>query len=112
MAAIEQELVEQFKKLDTEQKKQVLDFVHRLTQSRGELPDVSEDWEHQPWTDEELEEMMKPKRKTMKELMAWLDAHPPTEEWDGMKPEDDPAEFVHNLRRQSRISLEDPRESE
>lgn len=37
MAAIEQELLEQFKKLDTEQKKQVLDFVHRLTQPKREL---------------------------------------------------------------------------
>ncbi len=37
MVAMEQELLEQFKKLDTAQKKQVLDFVHRLTQPRGEL---------------------------------------------------------------------------
>jgi mRNA-degrading endonuclease RelE of RelBE toxin-antitoxin system len=112
MAAIEQELLEQFKKLDMAQKKQVLDFVHRLTQAAGELPDVSADWENQPWMDEEIRELMRPRRKTMKALMEWLDANPPIGEWGGMKPEDDPAEFIHNLRRQHAVVLEDPGEPE
>jgi hypothetical protein len=37
MAAIEQELLEQFKNLDAQKKKQVLQFVHRLGQPKGEL---------------------------------------------------------------------------
>ena len=37
MAAIEQELLEQFKKLDRNKQKQVLDFVHQLTHPKGEL---------------------------------------------------------------------------
>lgn len=37
MAAIEQELLEQFQKLETEQKQQVLNFVHGLTHPKGEL---------------------------------------------------------------------------
>lgn len=36
MAAMEQELLEQFKKLDTARQQQVLDFVHRLAQPQGE----------------------------------------------------------------------------
>jgi hypothetical protein len=36
MAALEQELMDQFNKLDAGQKKQVLDFMERLTQPVGE----------------------------------------------------------------------------
>jgi hypothetical protein len=43
MAAMEQELLEQFKKLSAEQKKQVLNFVHRLVQPEGET--VRDFWE-------------------------------------------------------------------
>ena len=75
---------------------------------RIDLPDSETNWE--PWTEEEIQEMLTPKRKTMKEVMDWLDANPPTEEWGGMKPEDDPAEFIHNLRRRNRVILEDPEE--
>lgn len=66
---------------------------------RIEMPEHQTDADNQSWTDEEIQEMMRPRRKTMKELTAWLDANPPTEEWGGMKPEDDPSEFIHNLRR-------------
>jgi hypothetical protein len=37
MAAIEQELFEQIRKLDTDQKKQVLDFVRGLNRPKGEM---------------------------------------------------------------------------
>jgi len=37
MAAIEQGLFEQIRKLDTEQQKQVLDFVRQLNRPKGEL---------------------------------------------------------------------------
>ncbi len=37
MAAIEQELWDRIRRLDAEQQKQVLDFVHRLAQPKGEL---------------------------------------------------------------------------
>lgn len=36
MVVLEQELLEQFKKLDTVQQQQVLDFVHQLSQPKGE----------------------------------------------------------------------------
>ncbi len=36
MAAIEQELLDQIRKLDQEQQKRVLDFVHKLTALQGE----------------------------------------------------------------------------
>ena len=37
MAAIEQELIEQIRRLDTEQKKRVLEFVRQLDRPKGEL---------------------------------------------------------------------------
>src|SRR5260221_9222577 len=79
---------------------------------RIELPDPENNWEQEPWTEDEIKEMMTPKRKTIKEVMEWLESNPPTEEWGGMEPEDDPAEFIHNLRRQNTIILEDPDESQ
>ncbi|MBX3081095.1 MAG: hypothetical protein KF716_05635 [Anaerolineae bacterium] len=103
MAAIERELVEEIRKMNADQQRKVLEFARTLTNQN-----VDNDWESQPWTDEELQEMMTPRRKTMKEVMAWLDANPPTEEWGGMKPEDDPAEFIHNLRSQRSTVLPDP----
>jgi hypothetical protein len=36
MAAIEQELLDQIRKLDTEQQRRVLDFVRTLTSPKGE----------------------------------------------------------------------------
>jgi hypothetical protein len=36
MAATEQELLDQIRKLDQEQQKRVLDFVHKLTAPQGE----------------------------------------------------------------------------
>ncbi len=58
MAAIEQELLEQLKKLDTDQKKQVLAFVHRLTQPQGEPGrDFIERTSHIHFPKEDLEEI-------------------------------------------------------
>jgi len=54
-----------------------------------EVPEQPSNRETQSWTDEELQAMIQPRRKTMKEVMAWLDANPPTAEWGGMKPDDD-----------------------
>lgn len=58
MVALELELLEQIKKLDLEQKKQVLDFVHRLTQPRGELvSDIVQHASELNFPHEDLEEM-------------------------------------------------------
>ncbi len=58
MVAIEQELLEQFKKLDTDQKKQVLAFVHRLIEPRGELVrDIVQHASELDFPREDLEEM-------------------------------------------------------
>ncbi len=77
---------------------------------RIDFPDSENKQDEEPWTDEEIREMLTPRRKTMKEVIEWLDANPPTEEWGGMNPEDDPAAFIHNLRRQNQVILEDPEE--
>ncbi len=73
---------------------------------RIEMSDNQADWEDRSWTDDEIKEMIKPRRKTMEEVMAWRAANPPAEEWGRMRPEDDPAQFIHILRHKS--SLLDP----
>ena len=79
MAAIEQELLEQFKRLDTEQQKQVLDFVHRLTQPRGELvKDFLERTSHIHIPKEDLAEMAR-YIEEYEERIDWDDwNNPPT----------------------------------
>lgn len=64
-----------------------------------------------PWTEDEIRDMLTPKRKTMQEVLAWLDAHSPTEEWGGMSPDDDPAEFIHRLRHRGWEDEEYPQET-
>ncbi len=103
MTALEQELLEQFKRLDTTRQKQVLDFVHRLAQPEGET-----DWEHQPWTDDEIRELMTPKPRTGAEIAAWLEANPPAEPWGDLRDDEDAAEYVQRMRRQSTIQLDEP----
>jgi len=67
MAALEQELLEQFNKLDTTQQQQVLDFVRRLVHPKGEpgkdfiertsqIHFPKEDLEEIKWYIEEYEE--------------------------------------------------------
>ena len=70
------------------------------------------DWERQPWTDDEIQELMTPKRKTFKEMVEWLDANPPTEPWGDLRDDEDAAEYVHRMRRQSTIQLEEPGDDE
>jgi hypothetical protein len=98
MSAIEQKLLERIRRLDDEQQKQVLDFVQRLAQSKGEASSA-EDWEHQPWTDDEIRDMLTPKRKSFKEVADWLEANPPTEPWGDLRDDEDAAEYVHRMRR-------------
>jgi len=44
----------------------------------------------QPYTEDELDELLRPRRKTVQEVIAWLNEHPMEEEWGGMKPEGRP----------------------
>src|SRR5688572_20372640 len=62
---------------------------------RIDVPGEITNWEHQPWTDEEIRELMSPKRNTIEELVAWLDANPPTDSWGDLRDDDDTAEYIH-----------------
>jgi hypothetical protein len=56
-----------------------------------------DDWEHRPWTDEEIREMLTPKPKTGQEIAAMLEQMEPIELVD---PEiTDPVEWVKAQRR-------------
>lgn len=77
-----------------------------------EVPSPGVDWEQQPWSDEEIHEMMQPKRSSLKQLVEWLNTNPPTEPWGGLSGDDDAAEYVHNLRHQTSFNLPEPGENE
>ncbi len=98
MSAVERELWEQIRKLNSHQQRRVLDFVQRLAQrTNAEMP---------TWTEPEVDELMKPRRKTFKELVAWLDANPPAEPWGDLKETETVGEYIHRVRRQSAIDLD------
>jgi hypothetical protein len=79
MIAIDQELLEQIKKLDMAQKKQVLDFVRHLTRPKGELgKDFIERTSHIDFPKEDLEEI-KRHVEEYEERIDWDDwNNPPT----------------------------------
>ena len=77
-----------------------------------DVPEQASDWENQPWTDEEINELLSLKPMPMKDFLAWLDANPPTEPWGGLRDDEDAAEYVHRLRRQSAFILDEPEDEE
>jgi hypothetical protein len=118
MAAMEQELLEQFKKLDTTRQKQVLDFVHRLAQPRGEsVRDVVQHARELDFPPEDLEQIKRTieadkglndlPRMTPADLVAWLDANPPTEPWGDLRDDEDAAEYVHRMRHSTWSTADD-----
>ena len=79
MAAIEQELLEQIRKLDTEQQKQVLDFVRQLNRPQGELgKDFLERTSKIHISKEDLEEMKRVAEED-EERIDWDDWNNPPE---------------------------------
>lgn len=118
MAALEQELLEQFKKLDAARQKQVLDFVHRLAQPRGEpVRDIVQHARELGFPQEDLEQIKRIieadtklsglPRMTPAELVAWLDANPPTEPWGDLRDDEDAAEYVHRMRHNTWSTADD-----
>src|SRR5688572_9903264 len=96
MSAVERELLEQIRKLDDNQQRRVLDFVRSLAHH-------SSDWEQQPWTEEEIRELMTPHPKTGAEIAAWIDENLPDNlNWDGITNDGEVAEHVREMRRQKR----------
>lgn len=73
-----------------------------------DLPSAASDWEEQPWTDKELQELLHPKPSSFAQLLAWLDTNLPTQPWTDLKDDEDAAEYVHKLRRQSSFTLDEP----
>jgi hypothetical protein len=60
----------------------------------------------------ESPEGVSPQPMTFEELAAWLNANPPEEAWGDLKDDEDAGEYVHRMRRQSTVWLEEPGESE
>jgi len=76
-----------------------------------DLPSTPADWDQQPWTDEEIQDLLHPEPSSFAQLVAWLDTNPPTQPWADLKDDEDAAEYVHNLRRQSRFTPDEPGQS-
>jgi hypothetical protein len=71
-----------------------------------------EDREHQPWTEDEIRELIKPKRQTFRELVAWLDKNPSSELWGDMRDDESAADYIHRVRCETGITLDEPGEAE
>jgi len=49
-----------------------------------------------------------PRPLTFQELVAWLDTNPPEEPWGDLRDDEDAADYVHRMRRQSTVWLDEP----
>jgi hypothetical protein len=47
-------------------------------------------------------------KPTFAELAEWLNEHPPEEPWGDIEDNEDAAEYVHRMRRQTVVQLDDP----
>ena len=91
MAALTRELVEQLQQLTEDQQRKVLEFARTLRDQSAEAA-----WENQPWTEDEIRDMMKPSPKTGAELAAMIEHMQPIEFVD---PDiTDPVEWVRVQR--------------
>jgi len=65
------------------------------------------------WTDEEIQNILSPEvpRTTIQEMLAWLEANPPTEPWGDMRDDEDAGDYVHRMRRADIIQLDEPDEA-
>lgn len=53
-------------------------------------------------TESDIDDLLSGKsRKTPAEILAWLKQNPSDEQWGGMRPDDDPVEYIRKLRRQT-----------
>jgi len=50
-------------------------------------------------------------RTTIQEMLAWLEANPPTEPWGDMRDDEDAGDYVHRMRRADIIQLDEPDEA-
>ncbi len=77
---------------------------------RIEVPAESPDWEHQPWTENEIRSLMETKPMPRQEFLAWLDSNPSPEPWGDLQDDEDAGDYIHRMRRQSTVWLEEPGE--
>ena len=63
------------------------------------------DWEQQPWIEEEINEMTQSKRSSFKEMVEWLESNPLVEPWGELDESEDAAEYVHKMRHQTHFTL-------
>ncbi len=64
----------------------------------------------EPWTDEEIQNLLSPStpRTTIQEMLAWREANPPTEPWGDIRDDEDASDYVHRMRREDTIQLDEP----
>lgn len=79
---------------------------------RIDLPASTTDSIKPTWTPEELRELLSMKPLPREEFLAWLDANPPEEPWGDLAPNEDVGEYIHRLRRQDAVLLDEPEDSQ
>jgi hypothetical protein len=66
----------------------------------------------QSWTDDEIRKFMAAEPMSREDFITWLDTHPAPEPWGDLRDDEDAGEYVHRMRRQSTIWLDEPGENE
>jgi hypothetical protein len=92
MAAVERELIEQIHRLAPEQQQQVLAFVQHLAALHVDLEDIER-------TTAQDQARVDVPPMTPAELVAWLEANPPSERWGDLRDDEDASEYIHRTRR-------------
>jgi hypothetical protein len=103
--SLTQQIIERVHRLDADQQRRVLDFMRELERSQEVPAELA-------WTDEEIRQLMARKSMPRAEFIAWLDANPPEDPWGDLTDDEDAGAYVHRMRRQSTIWLDEPGEEE
>jgi hypothetical protein len=53
-------------------------------------------------------ELSEARPMTLQELVGWLDANLPDEPWGDLRDDEDAGEYIHRMRRQTVVSLDEP----
>ena len=97
------DIVKQIKTLSPQERKELAKLLIDMMDAPQEIEAAE--------STESIDDWM-PTSMTFKELAAWLNANPASEPWGDLRDDEDAGEYVHRMRRQSTIWLDEPGETE
>jgi hypothetical protein len=104
--SLTQQIIEQVNQLDLDQQRRVLDYLRGLVLLAQAVSDEA------TWTDEEIRQFMTHEPLPRAEFIAWLAVNPPDETWGDLQADEDAGDYVHRMRRQSAVWLDEPGDDE